>query len=68
MFKHLKIRAKVFAAFGMIIVFGIIAFSGLLMGMKKIAGNAQDLYDKPYSAAQSTWEIRRGNLDSQMAL
>ncbi|MGC6173448.1 methyl-accepting chemotaxis protein [Lacrimispora sp. 38-1] len=68
MFKHLKIRAKVFAAFGMIIVFGIIAFSGLLMGMKKIAGNAQDLYDKPYSAAQSTWEIRRGILDSQMAL
>ncbi|MDW2800393.1 methyl-accepting chemotaxis protein [Clostridium boliviensis] len=68
MFRNLKIRSKVFAAFGIIIVFGIIAFSGLLTGMKKIAGNAQDLYDKPYSAAQSTWEIRRGLLDSQMAL
>lgn len=67
-FRNLKIRTKVFAAFGMIIVFGILAFSGLLMGMKKIAGNAQDLYDKPYSAAQNTWEIRRGLLDSQMAL
>ncbi|MDK2965243.1 methyl-accepting chemotaxis protein [Lacrimispora sp.] len=68
MFRNLKIRSKVFAAFGIIIVFGIVAFAGLLTGMKKIAGNAQDLYDKPYSAAQSTWEIRRGLLDSQMAL
>ena len=68
MYRNLKIRAKVFAAFGMIIVFGIIAFTSLLAGMKGIAGNAQDLYDKPYSASQSAWTIRHGLLDSQMVL
>ncbi|WP_124067290.1 methyl-accepting chemotaxis protein [Clostridium sp. E02] len=68
MYRNLKIKMKFTVSFGTIILLIFFALVGLLYGVHKIAGNVEDLYEKPYTASEKMWEIRRGILDSQMVL
>lgn len=68
MFKNLKIRTKVLAAFGTIIFLAACIVVGLLIKMDSIAETTQELYEKPYAATDNMWNIRRNILDTKSVL
>ena len=52
MFKNLKVRTKILAGFGTVMVLYIIAVIASAIGLSSVADGLQDFYYKPYPMVQ----------------
>ena len=74
MFKNLKVRSKLYLAFGMVMIFYIISIIAGSVGIGSVAGGLKDFYNTPYpmvhaalDAQSSTRLVRQHILEAVLA-
>lgn len=58
MFKNLKVRSKLLVAFGILILFYLIAVIAALSGLGRVFGGLEDFYNIPFPTVQSALEAQ----------
>lgn len=67
-FKNMKINKMLFLGFGTIILLSTLISVSAILSIRNVSKNTREMYNKPFTASNIVWEIRREIVSTERAL